>query len=201
MDNYSIIPLGDFISVCGEDFVSNELSAFSCPKNQDIECYLKNKAILFQKSNLSPTYLVYATIEEKPMLVGYFTITLKSLYIHKDSVTRSMENRIRKFGKYDPDSKKYDIPCILIAQLGKNYGIEDGNLIKGRDLLNFALEKVQEAQRIAGGKIVFLECEDNPKLISFYRANGFEIFDKRDVDPDEQGINSKYLIRMLRYLK
>ena len=42
----------------GEDKLVQELSGFSCPKNWDIENYLKKNAIEFTKKNQSVTYLV-----------------------------------------------------------------------------------------------------------------------------------------------
>ena len=42
--------------------------------------------------------------------------------------------------------------------------------IKGSELLTFACNEVRKAQRIIGGKVVYLECEDTPKLINFYRT-------------------------------
>ena len=60
---------------------------------------------------------------------------------------------------------------------------------------------MREAQRIIGGKFVYLECEDIPKLIDFYTGNGFCDFGSRELDGDEKGkFSGKYLIQMLRYL-
>ncbi len=63
-----------------------------------------------------------------------------------------------------------------------------------------AIDKVKEAQSIIGGRFVYLECEDNEKLIKFYEENGFVSFGKRQLDRDEVNISGKYLVQMLRYL-
>ncbi|MCU5941466.1 N-acetyltransferase, partial [Clostridioides difficile] len=53
-----------------------------------------------------------------------------------------------------------------------------------------------------GGKIVYLECEDKPKLIEFYKDNGFVDFGKRSLDKDEtDSLDGGYLVQMLKYLK
>ncbi|HBF3466448.1 TPA: N-acetyltransferase, partial [Clostridioides difficile] len=53
-----------------------------------------------------------------------------------------------------------------------------------------------------GGKIVYLECEDKPKLIEFYKDNGFVDFGKRSLDKDEtDSLDGDYLVQMLKYLK
>jgi len=89
----------------------------------------------------------------------------------------------------------------LIAQLGKNYADGCDKLIKGADLLQMACDEVRTAQRIIGGKMVYLECEDTPKLIDFYTSNGFREFSRRPLDKDEEdSFNAKHLVQMLKYL-
>lgn len=53
----------------GEEKLIQELSEFSCPKNSDIEQYLKKNAIEFTKKNQSVTYLVFSL--NSMALVGY----------------------------------------------------------------------------------------------------------------------------------
>ena len=52
-----------------------------------------------------------------------------------------------------------------------------------------------------GGRFVYLECEDKPKLIDFYAENGFCEFDRRPLDRDETDLSGDYLVQMLKYLK
>lgn len=71
-------------------------------------------------------------------------------------------------------------------------------MISGNILLKLACDKVKEAQDILGGRFVFLECEDEPKLKEFYEENGFVCFAKRRLERDEKKENSgEYLLQML----
>lgn len=71
-------------------------------------------------------------------------------------------------------------------------------MITGDMLLKLACNKVKIAQEVLGGKFVFLECEDKPKLIEFYESNGFVCFGKRSLEKDERETNSgEYLLQML----
>lgn len=63
-----------------------------------------------------------------------------------------------------------------------------------------ACDKIARIQFDLGGKFVYLECEDKPKLIDFYTSNGFCAFDRRTLDPDETGIDGEYLVQMLKYI-
>ena len=42
-----------------------------------------------------------------------------------------------------------------------------------------ALHLLKGIQSDVGGLIVFLEAQDNEKLLSFYQSNGFREFDRR----------------------
>ena len=69
----------------------------------------------------------------------------------------------------------------MIAQLGKNYTVEDGKAINGSELMDLTFRILENVQHDIGGGIVFLECEDKPKLLDFYQneKNGFIPFNER----------------------
>ena len=75
-------------------------------------------------------------------------------------------------------------------------------LITGDELLKIACDKIWEVKRNFSGRHVYLECEDNLKLIDFYSRNGFVDFGKRSLDPDEEDVmNGKYLVQMIKDLR
>ena len=69
----------------GEDRLLHEISEFSCPKNPEVENFLKNNAVEFTKKSQSVTYFVYSL--ESKRLVGYFSIALKSLTVRGEMVS------------------------------------------------------------------------------------------------------------------
>ena len=73
-------------------------------------------------------------------------------------------------------------------------------MISGSDILQMALNKIQIIQKEIGGKFVFLECENEPKLIKFYEDNGFVRCGERQRDRDELGVNGNFLQQMIMYL-
>ena len=94
------------------------------------------------------------------------------------------------------------IPAPLIAQLGKNFQDGLNRLISGDELLKMAIERVAIVQEQIGGKVVYLECEDNAKLVQFYESNGFVTFGKREVDKEEVALmGGNYLLQMLKIIK
>ena len=53
-------------------------------------------------------------------------------------------------------------------------------MIDGKDLLALAEAQVYQAQKHAGGQFVWLECDDEPKLIKFYTENGYQSLGKTE---------------------
>lgn len=203
-NNYSLILLSDMIEEFGEKETRNLLSDFSCPKNKDVETFLRSKSIVMSKGGIAQTHLVFVQHEGKNCLVGYFALAVKSFEIDFTgrNLSHRMRGRLHNFATYDKGRKVNRISAILIGQLGKNYFNNYNKLIKGKDLLDLACMQVKEAQKIAGGKVVYLECEDKPRLVQFYEKNGFINFGKRSLDRDEKDeMRGRYLLQMLKYLK
>ena len=202
MAGYSILSLSDILAEKGEDFCREILSTFSCPMNDDVERFLtKRSAIDFATQGVSQTFLVYASYKKKNVLCGYFTVANKYIVVNKHSVSGTLRRRLRKFAM--PSAEKDDLVIMapLIAQLGKNYANGYSELITGDELLKMAEDQTRLAQRIIGGKVVYLECEDIDRLKDFYSSNGYVEFGKRRLDKDERTeMCGTHLIQMLKYL-
>ena len=198
---YKIINLKDIYNAIGENKKKEVLKDFKCDLNNDVEYFLKEKAIEFSKQDISRTYIVMSQHKEKDVIVGYFAIANKSTIIKKVILSNTKRKSLLKYAKYDNEIKGYNIALPLIGQIGKNYNDGYDKLISGEILLKFACDKIKEIQNMIGGRHVFLECEDNEKLKEFYENNGFECFGKRNLEKDEMDKNNgAYLLQMLRDL-
>ncbi|MGI5873135.1 MAG: N-acetyltransferase [Bacillota bacterium] len=202
MSGYKIISLADLNnSLEDEGRVREILSSFSCPYNQDIEFFIKKKALEFDKQGISSTHLVLSSYKEEDVIVGYFTLANKYLQIKRKNLSKSYFKKAKKFGVYQSDIDSVTISMPLIAQLSKNFSKGYDNLITGDELLFFACEKVREAQQLISGRLVYIECEDKENLLSFYSDNGFVNIGKRELEKSEKTMYSgKYLIQMMKYL-
>lgn len=203
MLKYTVVALHEMLKAFPDDEekVSNVLNAFECANNKDVETFLKNKAVLFDKQGFSKTHLIYTSYKNEMVLVGYYALAYKSFVIKSSSkVSSSLKKRIAKFGQYDKDLKQYVVSAPLIGQLGKNDKYKD--LISGDVLLYCACKTVKSVQALVGGKFVYLECEDKPGLVDFYKSNGFVEFGMRELEADERDdLTQTYLVQLLKYLK
>lgn len=195
---YNVISLKDVYNSIGEDKTKYILKEFECRLNDDVEYFLKEKAIEFSKQGIAETFVVTSSFKKENVIVGYFAIANKTTKIKRNTLTGKKKKRFNRFAEYDEENNCYFISLPLIGQLGKNYKNGYNKLIDGSVLLNLACQKVKEAQDILGGRFVFLECEDKLKLKEFYENNGFVCFGKRNLERDERKKNSgEYLLQML----
>jgi len=184
----NVISLNDMLkSIPSEEDVKKLLFSFVTYKEQDstgaddVEYFLHNKAIQFEKMDLARTYLVMSTYKSSPVLVGYFSISNKPLSIPNKQfrkLSNSFQKRLMGTG-HKTEQNTFIIKGYLLGQLGKNFSEESraANCCSGTDLLQLAYRKVAEAHRIVGGRILYLECENVPNIIEFYRTNGFNMIE------------------------
>ncbi len=199
-DKYQVTNIREYLGNqnprIGEERLIQILSNFSCPKNPDVERFLKQNSIEFTKKNQSVTYLVFSTEDFK--LLGYFTIALKPLTVRGETVSNTIKRKLLRVSELDKKSDTYTMSAYLIAQLGKNYTDGRNSKITGKDLIELAWMVIEEMQYMGGGMVTFLEAENEEKLLSFYRENRFSQFDTRQTvgsttEPHE-------LVQLLRLL-
>ena len=202
MDGLVEINLRTYIDAVGDNEAKKQLASFLCPMNADVQEFLRVKAFEFSKQGITQTHLVFASYQNSPVLVGYYSLTNKVITVKKSTLSATSAKKIAKFGTFNDQSHSYIVPAPLIAQIGKNFANGYNKLISGDVLLALACTKVKQVQLDIGGKIVYLECEDTPRLLDFYARNGFCNFGKRLLDKDEHDLLSgEYLIQMMKYLR
>ena len=180
----------------GESRLLQVLSGFSCPKNPDVERFLKKSSIEFTKKNQSVTYLVFDVSSME--LVGYFTIALKPPTVRGETVSNTVKKKLMRVSELDEQSQTYTMSAYLIAQLGKNFKNGAEKKITGEELLELAWDIVEKMQYMGGGMVTFLEAENSERLLSFYQANRFQTFDTRQTATDSEEPHE--LVQLLRLL-
>jgi len=103
----------------GEDGAKAVLSTFSCPRNPDIEAFLRDNAIPSNKQRFSITYLIFDANDPALVPLGYFTLASKILNGVTALFPTRIWRRVKRFAILADDM--YQLPSVLIAQLGKNF--------------------------------------------------------------------------------
>ncbi|RDU51323.1 hypothetical protein CQA49_09620 [Helicobacter sp. MIT 00-7814] len=136
------------------------LEDFSCSKNKDLEHFIRNKAIEFEKAHRSRTFLILKSNK----LEAFFTLSLNVLKTQGLS-----KSRIQKLSPRN-NKKDTDIPCILIGQFGKC----DGASIDGDLIMQTMLAILLDIRKYIGGKFVLLDSVNVEKVLDFYERHGFK---------------------------
>ncbi|MDE7284351.1 MAG: GNAT family acetyltransferase, partial [Lachnospiraceae bacterium] len=145
----------------GEPELLRMISDFSCPKNPDVEHFLKKNSIEFTVKNQSVTYLVLDM--DDGVLAGYFTIALKPLTVRGETVSNTVKRKIKRISELDEFTNAYTMSAYLIAQIGKNYTDDAYKRITGSELLELAWSVIEDMQYMGGGMVVFLEANDEER--------------------------------------
>ena len=192
MSAVTTINLLDLVDAIGEDETKNLLSDFSCSKNQEIENYVRKNALDFARRKISMTHLVIA---DQGRLAAMFALTHKAIEISGEGLSKTTRSKLQRFAELDETADCFSVSAFLIAQFGKDDLA--GCSLSGDSLMASALDVLTAAQRNVGGGVVYLECENRPRLLEFYQSshNGFRPFGQRFSEKDQV----EY-IQLLRFL-
>ena len=172
MDEYKVFNILDMAEAIGETNLKELLSDFSCPKNEEIQKFVRTNAYDFARKKLSVTYLV---VNEDNYIEAIFALAHKAVETGDASLSNSKRKKISRYAVLDSGTGSYTVSAFLIAQFGKNYALDADKRLSGNELMDLVFEVLERVQREIGGGVVFLECEDKPQLLNFYQneKNGF----------------------------
>ena len=169
---YRTISLYDLINQkVGEKAIKEILSDFSCPLNEDVDYFIHYKAYDFERVGLARTYLVYALIDDKPILVAFYSLGQSNVVISED-LSKNMKKKI--FGTTYPIGK--NIKTLLIGKLSKNFYNGYNQYIAGDILMGLVFEKIKEIHLLFPSVVIHIDCRNDIHLKRFYEKMGFQLF-------------------------
>lgn len=194
----------DLFEEAGEEGITALVSDFTTRKikkdgveeelNPDIEEFLKHNALQFAREKKSITYLVCD--EDEGSLLGYFTITYKAVEVPPDGLSKTTTRKVEKYAQLHKKLNSYIVSGFLIAQFGKNYGVDEGHRISGAELMSLCQKELFELQHRLGGGLEYLDCEAHAGLIDFYeKQQNFRLFGERISEKD-----GKRYLQYMRFL-
>ncbi|MED4127471.1 hypothetical protein [Shouchella miscanthi] len=157
----SVITLSDLILENSGGELDLLLRSFLCEKNPSIESFLHNKAILQEDQDGARTTLIFDDISND--IIGYYTIKLQTF----NFTNASGKQRKSLAGSKEANS----FLAILIAKLGRADKYK--GIVKGSEILAYALSSCDEIKRLTAEKVVCVEFVDEPTLLKFYTDNQF----------------------------
>lgn len=158
----------------GKEDIKKILSDFSCPLNEDVEQFIKQKAYDFERVGLARTYLVYALVDNVPIFVAFYSLGQSNIVV-SENLSKNMKRRI--FGSTYPIGK--NVKALLIGQLSKNYFNNNNQYIAGDVLMSLVFEKIKEIHFLLPSVVIHIDCKDDIHLRKFYERMGFQLFKQK----------------------
>ena len=143
------------------------LSSFSCSNDEDIQNFLRNRAIDFELLSKSRTYLI---IDEQQfqnsnsavdnlIIYGYISLAIKVFTVPETTSNRQRQ-QLDGFSAKEHGKQISNFPCYLIGQLARNSNVPK-EIINGAELLNFAYDIIAISVDAVGGRNILVECHNN----------------------------------------
>lgn len=114
--DYAVVNILDYMELIGEESVVDVLSSFSCPKNKEIENFVRNNAVEFAKRKMSITYLL---LDEYSRVLAIFAITHKAVQIWGKNLSSTLQKKIQRYAQKNEKTDEYALSAFLIGQFGK----------------------------------------------------------------------------------
>ncbi|HZK37757.1 MAG TPA: hypothetical protein VFC98_02605 [Clostridia bacterium] len=165
-----------------ENKIQELISIFYCEKDKDVENFLKDKSIIFEKLGKSRTYFIYDENAEEFNILAYFTLAMQVLKVPEELLSGRKTKLLDGYGSKIKGEKITEFPTILIGQIGKNDLYKE--LISGKEIMEYCILLVLRGQATLGGRIIMLECKDIPYIINLYEKFGFQKLE-RNYEDDE----------------
>lgn len=151
------------------------LNTFNCEINSDLTNFIHVTALDFEIRQIARTFVLVNN--DKNEVVGYFTISMKSL-----STNGMSKTSIKKIDGIS--NSRVCIHSFLIGQLGISDDYAEYKL--GTLLLDDAFSKIEMAHDLVAGRYILVDAINHKKVLNFYTENGFALLDT-NVEESENG--------------
>ena len=155
--------------------IEEAISRFLCSRDTDLEKFLQERAIDFERIAKSRTYLLLdqESLEKKRLeILAYFSLAPQVLFLPEDL----SGNQRKKLDGFSGTINKIPVsalPVILIGQLAKNDRYCDD--ITGDTVIAYIFSMIEIIHNYMGGRIVTVDVRKEARgLVPFYEKYGFK---------------------------
>jgi hypothetical protein len=148
--------------------LDKQIAEFSCVKDPDVESFLKEKAIIFERSGISRTYFYAIDDEDSSEIVAYFSVAITATSF--EGIGKSKKSKILGSTPYRDFLDHFG--GLLVAQLARcdRYTSDD---INGTVLIKAAEKTIEQGRVYLGGRVLYLDCK--APLIPLYEENDYQL--------------------------
>ena len=89
--------------------------------------------------------------EDDGAVLGYFTIAHKPIAMPAAGLSKTTRKTMERYAQLNTETDSYLVSAFLIAQFGKNYAIDNGHRITGKELMELVVNELGDIQHRVGG--------------------------------------------------
>lgn len=162
--NFVFRPMTDeFISSCHH---------YSCTKDEQIDRFFHTEYMDYDYQLLGKSYCFIS--KHEPRIAAAFTIANSSVRV--DDMPKSKRNKLNRKIPFSKQRSQY--PAVLVAQLAVFDGF--GGLGLGKEILDFIKSWFIDPFNKTGCRYVVVDAVNKPKILQFYKDNGFDFIFSSD---------------------
>ena len=145
----------------GEAKVQEFLRTFKCSKDSDLESFLHNNAIFYEKKGRARTYLIVDSNDERDFIIAYISLAITHLTVCEDTpLSKTIRKRM--------DLVNNMANAYLIGQLAKDDCVTESI---GHELIRTAIDLIRPGFEMFGCRTICIDCKE--PLLKFYEREGF----------------------------
>jgi hypothetical protein len=149
--------------------LDTQFKEFCCARDEDVQTFIRNKAIKYERSGLSRTYFYTMSREVKATdIVAYFSVAITSV----DYTKVSRAKREKVLGSTPGRINRNHFGGLLIAQLARDDRFDE-NVISGAELVEACEEIIELGRNYLGGRVIYLDCKE--AVVPLYEKNGYKL--------------------------
>jgi len=158
------------------DRLTDALDSFRCCLDEDIETFLRTKAIQFTQRHWCA---VYVLVDEQEFDAGHLVVDAYFTLSHKTLVPSAASKTSVKAASGFKEAES--LHFVLIGQLGKRIErTENGGVLKAQlsssEILDDAFDTIRASSALIPCRCVLVECGNNPKVHKVYTDYQFKYF-------------------------
>ncbi|MDR1358042.1 MAG: hypothetical protein LBJ48_01605 [Coriobacteriales bacterium] len=146
-----------------------QFKEFCCVRDEDVQTFIRDRAIRYERSGLSRTYFYVTDREtEETDVAAYFSVAITSV----DYTRVSRARREKVLGSTPGRVNRDHFGGLLIAQIARDDRFNE-SVISGTELIEACEEIIELGRNYLGGRVIYLDCKE--ELISLYERRGYKL--------------------------
>jgi hypothetical protein len=179
-----LAPLREQILTAEPELLKAQLREFRCTRDTDVESFIHNRAIDYEISGLSRTFLYLGGDADRVEIAAYFTLALTSV----NFADISDKKRQKVLGRTPGRTSQDHFAGILVGQFARCDGFGN-DVISGTEMMRDCEGIVEEGRNYLGGKVAYLDCRGT--LITYYERYGYQLLRQ---EPTDTGLHKMFRV-------